>query len=108
MSREKGMRDIPTVQGVTRRVKPRTREEAVTELARLEHEQARLERIERLWLESRKQAEEQLQKVKERILVVRESLYGPPANPHRAAAKAESGENSEPENKTWQHVSLEY
>jgi len=108
MTRTKGMRDIPTIQGITRRSQPKTREQTVTELARLEHEQARVERELNIWLENQKQAELRLQKVKERIALLQQALYGPPADRRRASAEDSSGDDSRQEAKTWQKVSLEY
>ena len=40
----KGMRNIPTIQGLRHRSLPTTREQTVAELARLEHEKVRLKR----------------------------------------------------------------
>ena len=102
------MRDIPTIQGVTRRSQPKTREQAVTELARLEHEQARLERQMNICLEDQKQAEQRLRAVKERIALLQQTLYGSSVDRRRTSAEAGSGDDSGQEPKNWQRISLEY
>ena len=102
------MRDISTIQGVTRRSEPKTRGQAVTTLAHLEHEQARLERELNIWLENQKQAELRLQKVKERIALLQQTLYGSSVDRRRTSAEAGSGDDSGQEPKNWQRISLEY
>ncbi len=53
----RSMRDIPTIQGLRNRSVPTTREQVMSELARLEHEKARLEREMNIWLANQKKTE---------------------------------------------------
>jgi len=109
----KGMRHMPTIQGLRNRVVPVTREQAVAELARLEHEKARAQREVTTWQENQRKAEERLQQVEERLTLVREMLF---PNAHdRAAGCAEgspspdeqdAGGDGEPH--TWHAMKMEY
>ena len=65
--RTRGMREIPTAFGLAKRSKPNSRDEAITEMARLEHEKARLEREMALWVQNEKRTEKHLQKVRDRL-----------------------------------------
>ena len=55
--RLKGLRDIPTMQGLHQRKPPASREEIVAEQARLEHEKARLERELEHWISYQRKTE---------------------------------------------------
>lgn len=70
----KGMRDIPTSQGLTNRSGLATRAQVVAHLARAEHEKARLERERAIWEANLKQTERRLQRVLERIEVLQGTL----------------------------------
>ena len=64
------MRDIPTNYGLNNRSLPKTREQAVTELARLEHEKSRLERELKIWTENQQQTQTRIEQVTERLALV--------------------------------------
>jgi septal ring factor EnvC (AmiA/AmiB activator) len=73
----RGMRDIPTIQGLRHCSLPTTREQTVAEVARLEHERARLERELDMWLENQKKTESRLQHVQERLSYLQQVLEPP-------------------------------
>lgn len=104
----RGMRDIPTVQGSTNRVETNSREQGITDLARLEHERARLERELNMWLENQKRAEQRLKKVHERITLLQQGLYGSPVERRSASAAGGPGNDGEQEPRDWHKVSFEY
>ncbi|MEM9664031.1 MAG: hypothetical protein AAF970_03800 [Bacteroidota bacterium] len=58
--RPRGMRDIRTAQNLLNRSKPSGRAQAVTQLARLEHERMRLEREMKLWAQKYTQTKNRL------------------------------------------------
>jgi septal ring factor EnvC (AmiA/AmiB activator) len=109
----KGMRDIPTIQGLRHRSVPTTREQAVTELARLEHEKARLGRELNIWVSNQQKTESRLRQVEERLALL-EQILNPPAaedTAKRTAARrlspqeADSGEGAA---QGWREIPLEY
>jgi hypothetical protein len=73
----RGMRDIPTIQGLRHHSLPTTREQTVAEVARLEHEKSRLERELNMWLENQKKTESRLQHVRERLTLLQQLLEPP-------------------------------
>ena len=114
----RGMRDIPTIQGLRHRSLPNTREQTVAELARLEHEKARLKRELNLWLEHQERTEKQLLQVEERLDILHQIMdqtntedSTKPSGRRRtqgrrsATGKANSDEGEE---RGWQEISLEY
>jgi hypothetical protein len=121
--RVRGMRDIPTVQGLRHHSVPTTREEAVAELARMEHEKARLERELDMWLGNQRTTEDRLRQVETRLALLDEILNpsadeeapgGTAAQPgtqrkrrarRGSASAADSGEN---ERRNWKEIPLEY
>lgn len=108
MKATRGMRDIPTVQGSTNRVEAKSREQGITDLARLEHERARLERELNMWLENQKRAEQRLKIVHERITLLQQGLYGSPVESRSASNRGGLGDDGEQEPRSWHRVSLEY
>jgi hypothetical protein len=112
--RTRGMRNIPTIQGLRHRSLPTTREQTVGELARLEHEKARLNRELKLWMDHQKRTQGQLQKVEERLTLLQQILEPPAADDSPKRAKkarrspAEKGDSGEGEAQGWQEIRLEY
>ena len=72
--RPKGLRNLRTLQATTRRDKANSHEQAVAELARLEHEKARLQRELDVWEQNRRRTEQHLQRVEARLGVVRRNI----------------------------------
>jgi chromosome segregation ATPase len=114
----RGMREIATIQGLSRRSVPKNRPQAAAELARLEHEKARLERELKMWLDNQQKTEARLSRVEERLALVNQVLTPLPAegstkpSSRRRArigrsptAKADSGEGEE---QGWKEIPLEY
>jgi hypothetical protein len=109
----KGMRDIPTVQGIRSRFAPNTQPQAATELARLEHEKARLKRELKIWIDNQERTEKQLRYVEDRLALVKQVLMPLAAEdtakrtaaPRSPTEKADSGEGAA---QGWREVSLEY
>jgi hypothetical protein len=113
--RPKSMRDIPTIQGLVHRSEPKTRGQAVNELARLEHEKARLQRELSIWLANQKQTEQRLQRVEERLVILRRILSespdqadSPPATRSQRRGGAQTTGDEKRGGKRWKEISLEY
>ena len=109
----KGMRDIPTIQGLQDRSLPKSREMIVAEVARLEHEKARLERELTMWISNQKKTEGRLQHVEERLTLLQQMQEPPATDPPIKRAKnrrspAEAANSSEGKAQGWQEISLEY
>lgn len=117
----KGMRDIPTIQGLSSRSVPDTRPQAATELARLEHEKARLERELKMWIDNQKRTESRLWLVEERLALVQQVVVAPAAGdstkPVLSGAEGrtrvrqsptEEADSGEGEAQGWQEIPLEY
>ena len=108
----RGMRDIPTVQGLHRETVPASRQQAVTELARMEHEKARLERELALWKGHQIRTERHLQRVEARLAGLQQVLQ-PQASqepPSRAARRspARKTQDEVEQGQAWREFSLEY
>jgi len=101
----KGMRSVPTMQGLAHRAVPSNREQTVSELARQEHERARLQRERNLWNSKKEQTEQRLQAVEARIKLIEQALYE--TRPAHQAKTGDAAEGSQ-EKKNWREVPLEY
>ena len=114
----KGMRDIPTIQGLNKQSAPTTRPQAATELARLEHEKVRLERELKMWIGNQKRTESQLQQVEERLAVLQQILdqtadddQTEPSDRRRPKVRrspAEEADSGEDKVQEWKEITLEY
>ena len=109
----RGMRDIPTIQGLRHRSLPTTREQTVAAIARLEHEKARLQREVDMWNQNREKTAGRLQQVEERLALLQQVLDPPDSTgaPRRAqaprpAAKGAGDDDGGTQN--WREVTLEY
>lgn len=103
-SNVRSMRDIPTIQGMKNRAVPSNREQIMSELARLEHEKARLERENTIWLANQKKCEKRVRQVQERAELLRiklEELLPKPLT-------KQSAEEAEKKSHKFRGVSLEY
>ena len=67
----KGMRHITTLQALRGRSVPSSREQIMAELSRLEHEKARLEREQQIWIENQHKTDERLRATEDRIELLR-------------------------------------
>lgn len=106
--RTKGMRDIPTMYGLAKRSKPNSRDEAITELARLEHEKARLERELNLWQENQKRTQQRLQSILNRLVLLQAIVEGRPPE-IRQEGDSETGSTQDaPVSGQWTTIQLEY
>ena len=111
--RGRGMRDIPTIQGLRSRNSPANREQAVGEMARLEHEKARSERELALWLRYQARTESRLRKIQDRLDRLRQSLLLPEDG---TSSKPAGGRNvsstkadiRQEEAKRYREISIEY
>ena len=115
----RGMRDIPTIQGLRHCSLPSTREQTVAEVARLEHEKARLERELDMWLENQKKTEKRLQDVRERLSHLQQVLEPPiaahdsPAGdstklPRTRRSSSEKTDSGEGDSQGWREIKWEY
>lgn len=110
--RPRGLREIKTIQGRAGKAKGGSREQAVAELARLEHERARLQRELEVWLQNQRRVAEQLQRVETRLSELRALTHEepdapPPAARRRHAPARPTPRDDEPE-AGWTSLSLEY
>jgi predicted nuclease with TOPRIM domain len=106
-----GMRDIPTIQGLRNRAVPSSREQVVSELARLEHEKARLERELNMWLTNQKKTQERIQQVQERVNLLQHVLddISPKRQPTSSPSSGEqTSEEEEQKVGKYREVPLEY
>lgn len=113
MKSVRGMRDIPTIQGLRHRSLPTTREQVVAEVARLEHEKARLERELNLWIDHQKRTEGQLRQVEERLALLQQVMDPPAADGSTKHTRirrspAEKADSAEGETHGWREIPLEY
>ena len=100
----RNMRDIPTIQGLKNRSVPTNREQIMSELARLEHEKARLDRENTIWVFNQKKTQARIHQVQERVELLRvklDELLPKPLAP-------ESKEVDEKKPKKYRVVNLEY
>jgi hypothetical protein len=111
-TRTHGMRDIPTIQGLRAQAQPATREQAVTEFARLEHEKARLERELEMWQKNEKKTQDRLLRLQQRLVLIQEIINPPgaeaasgPTPGRRTATRSEGGAEK---THNWKEVKLEY
>ena len=114
----RGMRNIPTIQGLRHRSLPTTREQVVAELARLEHEKVRLKRELNLWIDHQKRTEGQLQRVEERLAILQEIMdqtadddSAKPSSQRRTKTRrspTEKADSREGEAQSWREIPLEY
>lgn len=93
--RPRGMRDVPTAQTMTKRSKT-GREQAITDLARLEHEKARLERELSVWTTKQAATDRRLEQVRSELAQLQLQLEyttvsAPAAAPRRTRAAADQG-----------------
>jgi hypothetical protein len=111
-ARVRSMRDIPTIQGLRSRSVPASREQAVAEMARMEHEKARLERELEMWLGNQRNAEKRLRQVEERLAGLEQILNpsdGDDATKRPAHRKPTEGtDGGEDQVRTWREIPLEY
>jgi seryl-tRNA synthetase len=109
--RPKGLREIKTVQGMAGRNRGSSREQAVAELARLEHERARLQRELEVWRQNQQRVEEQLGRVEARLADLRAATAEEPASaprpPQRRAATRPAPRDDDHDG-GWATLSLEY
>ena len=106
----RGMRDIPTIQGLRHRSLPTTREQAVAEVARLEHEKARLKRELNLWTDHQKKTEGQLQQVEERLVILQQIMdrTDDDDSARPSGRRREKAGRDEGEAQGWREITLEY
>jgi hypothetical protein len=108
----RGMRDVPTMQGSRKRSLSVTREHAVTELARLEHEKARLERELGIWQANAKKTSRRLARIDEQLSVLQHILTPAPAKEEgpveRRKTHPSPDEDATRTDQAWQEIKLEY
>jgi chromosome segregation ATPase len=100
----RNMRDIPTIQGMKNRSVPSNREQIMSELSRLEHEKARLERENTIWLTNQKKTESRIQQVNERMDLLRRKIEELLPKPQVVPSDPEA----EKQNGNYHGVNLEY
>ena len=109
----RGMRDISTIQGLRRRSLSSTREQTVADLARLEHEKARLKRELGIWIDNQKRAEGRLRHVEERLALLQQSLDPPDSGgskKHTQVRRSTTDDagGGEDEVQEWREIPLAY
>jgi hypothetical protein len=101
------MRDLMTIQAISGRSVPDTREQIVAEQARLEHERTRLRRELAMWEENGRKTATRLQAVEDRMTLLRRTI-APLIDPEPARPAARSTELEPEPSTTWHEVVLEY
>jgi len=107
------MRDIPTTQGLRNQATPTTREQAVSEAARLEHELARLRRELSMWILYQNKTAARMHRVDQRLTVLKEILdpkEKEPINQHpgRTEASDRAEREEQTKSKSWRTVDVQY
>lgn len=97
-------RDIPTIQGLKHRSVPAHREQIMSELARLEHEKARLEREITIWLSNQKKTQTRIEEVQKRVDLLWHMIEELSPKPQAA----QSGQETEKHSENFREVNLEY
>jgi chromosome segregation ATPase len=104
------MRDVPTIQGLRNQATPITREQAVAEMARLEHELARLQRELDMWTANQNKTAERMQRVEQRLAALKGILN--PGEAERRAGRAKDPDRPEDggpgKGKSWRTVDFQY
>jgi len=106
------MRDILTIQEQRNRSPLLSRAQAVTEMARLEHEKARLLRELKTWLDNEARTNKRLQQVEQKLATVQAFLFPeivgetPGSEGHRMPNGQGDIDDQQPRN--WKEVRLEY
>ena len=86
----RGMRFVASIQTLRNQATPRSRVETASKLARLEHEQARLQRERAIYEEKLLKTDDTIHSIRQQITDLRQVLYdvaeegGGPATPRRA------------------------
>jgi hypothetical protein len=106
MKRVRGMRDLTTVQGLSGRTLPNSREQIVAEQSRLEHERSRLERELALWQENQQRTNERLNGVVERLALLSTALK--PTDDPQPGTRREQTSSPHEEPINWHAIVLEY
>ena len=109
----RGMRDVPSIQGLRHRSLPTTREQTIAEVARLEHEKARLERELALWLQHQERTEKQLWRVEGRLATLQGGLeprvsQRPVGRGRDRGSRGERDDGDEGESRGWRELSMKY
>jgi len=112
----RGMRDIPTIQGLRHCSQPSTREQTVAAIARLEHEKARLRREMAMWNQNREKTAGRLQQVEERLALLQQALDPPDPTgaprrtqaPRPTAGEAGDGDGDDGGAPGWREITVEY
>jgi chromosome segregation ATPase len=95
----RGLRELATIQGLRRSRLPQRREQAVGELARLEHERTRLQRELEIWRQNQARTEERLHRCEARVAQIQQALGDQPAAPSSAP---------QPRSSAWDDLTFEY
>ncbi|MCL5996303.1 MAG: hypothetical protein M1546_09640 [Chloroflexi bacterium] len=106
--RTKGMRDIPTMYGLAKRSKPNSRDEAITEMARLEHEKVRLERELSLWQKNEQRTQGRLKQVQDRLALLQGMVENHPASGQPPEGSPGADEPAGNEGERWTVIQMEY
>jgi len=104
----RGMHDIPTAQRLLSHSIPATPSKVATQLARMEQEKTRLEQELDVWVGKQQQTEERLQKVRQRIELLRRALDALPADEERKDSGGQLTAGEERKAKGWREITLEY
>ena len=104
----KGMHDVATAQTLINRSVPASRAQIVAQLARMEHEQARLERELNTWAGKQQQAQRRLQKVREHTALLQQALDKSPEGRQRPSPERSGKQDNTQPAAPWREIPLEY
>lgn len=101
------MRDIPTIQGLRSRSVPATRKQAITELVRLEHEAARLQREIEMWRTNQEKTEGRLRQIEKRIDFLNQ-MTERASRLVAATSRRQHSHGRRGQSQAWEEVEIEY
>lgn len=109
----RGMRDVPSIQGLRHRSVPGNREQVVAQIARLEHEKARLGREMRIWLDNQERTQKRIHQVEELLVALQDALEPPTEKDTQrrtrgSCSQAGTEDAGSGQAQRWTEVPLEY
>ena len=104
----KGMRDVATAQTLINRSIPASRAQIVAQLARMEHEQARLERELNTWAGKQQQTQWRLQKLREHTALLQHALDTSPERRQRPSPERSGKPDNTQPAAPWREFPVEH
>ncbi len=103
----RSMRDIPTNQSLKNHAIPQSRDQLISEYARLEYQKSRLERELNVWMKNLKKTEDRIRNVQERLSLIQNLINDIPGNRQPPNFQSPSDGKSE-KSAGFKEISIEY